>query len=203
MKNENDLFESNNEKRDIPLNGKPLKVTGVEPLYMVEEAIERAKLLGLLAIVTGLISLGLNITNIVMHQTDDYMGTEYYKYQTAEPMVETQYFAPAGWTLSGTTATRTIIETKPATKITTYTVPSGYTLSGTKGVKGDEVIDATAITTYSAPSGWTLSGTTATRYITETRSAETRTTYSAPEGYILVGNKCYKVVEPEEKVKGR
>ena len=203
MKNENDLFESNNENREILLNGKPLKVTSEDPLYMSKQATKKARLLALLAIVTGLSSISLGVTNIVMHQTDNYMGTKYYKYQTAEPMVETQYFAPAGWTLSGTTATRTITETKPATKITTYTVPSGYTLSGTKGVKGDEVIDATVRTTYTAPAGWTLSGTTATRYITETRSADTITTYSAPEGYILIGDKCYKIVEPEEKTKGR
>ena len=207
MKNENSLFESNNEKRDVLLNGKPLKVTGEEPNSMTEHATKRARLLALLAIMVGLSSISLGVTNIVMHQTDDYMGTKYYKYQTAAPIEETQYFAPSGWTLSGTTATRTVIETKPATKITTYTVPSGYTLSGTKGVKGDDVINATAITTYTAPSGWTLSGTKATKTITETRPADTITTYSAPEGYILVGDKCYKVVEPEEpkeeKTKGR
>jgi len=163
MKNENDLFESNNEKRDIPLNGKPLKVTGVEPLYMVEEAIERAKLLGLLAIVTGLISLGLNITNIVMHQTDDYMGTEYYKYQTAEPVEETQYTAPAGYALE-------------------YRNGEAYAVK--------HVIR-------------TESGTNETKATTEVRRADTVTTYSAPEGYILIGDKCYKIVEPEEKAKGR
>ena len=203
MKNENDLFESNNENREILLNGKPLKVTSEDPLYMSKQATKKARLLALLAIVTGFSSISLGVTNMVMHQTDDYMGTKYYKYQTAAPIEETQYFAPSGWTLSGTTATRTVIETKPATKITTYTVPSGYTLSGTKGVKGDDVINATARTTYTAPSGWTLSGTTATKTITETRPADTITTYSAPEGYILIGDKCYKVVEPEEKVKGR
>ena len=144
MKNENDLFESNNENREILLNGKPLKVTSEDPLYMSKQATKKARLLALLAIVTGLSSISLGVTNIVMHQTDNYMGTKYYKYQTAEPMVETQYFAPAGWTLSGTTATR---------------------------------------------------------YITETRSADTITTYSAPEGYILIGDKCYKIVEPEEKTK--
>ena len=163
MKNENDLFESNNEKRDVLLNGKPLRVTGEEQLYMAKKAIEKARLLALLSIVLGLSSLSLGVTNMVMHQTDDYMGTEYYKYQTAEPVEETQYTAPAGYTLEYRNgeayAVKHVIRTEP--------------------------------------------GTNETKTTTEVRAADTVTTYSAPEGYILIGDKCYKIVEPEEKTKGR
>ena len=79
---------------------------------------------------------------------------------------KTTYSCSSGWTLNGTNCNRTV---------TTDTCPSGYTLSGSNCTK----------TNYSCASGWTLSG---------TNCSKTSTTYTCPSGYTLNDKKCNKTV---------
>ena len=67
----------------------------------------------------------------------------------------TNYKCDSGWTLSGTTCSKT----STANATPNYSCSTGYTLSGSNCSKTDTA-NATAV--YTCPSGWSLSGTTCT-----------------------------------------
>lgn len=66
------------------------------------------------------------------------------------------YSCDAGWTLSGTSCTRTLSQNATSTPV--YACPSGWALSGSQCSR----LATTAIV-YTCPSDWTLSGSQCTQ----------------------------------------
>ena len=102
------------------------------------------------------------------------------------PVATTTYSCPSGYTLNGTTCSRTLSASVITT--TTYSCASGYTLI--TNLIGNTLVrhcsrtvtqDATATTTYSCSSDYTLNGTTCTK----TTTKPLITTYTCPTGYDL------------------
>ena len=163
-------------KKNIKQRG--YRVTNIEEnAYEQESKLKKAALIALSAL---LIAAGTNyyMYNYATVETD---GVEYYRYQTVEPIEGTTYSLPTGGVLTSRNGepigeirvNATTIHTEDGK--TVYTVPSGYSLKQENGM------------IYGV------------RYVKPTETV----TYRAPEGYILVGDKCHKIVEPVERVKGK
>ena len=151
----------------------------------------------------------------------------WYKYTYYTRTSTTEYSCPSGYNRNGSKCTRTITDTKQATRTETVTCPSGYTRNGYKCSKQvTDTINATKSEEYSCPSGYTLNGKIcsksyqATKHqsegvytcpnggtlygktCVETKLAtrnEAPSTYICPTGYTLEGKKCKKTIDADKK----
>ncbi|BFM12486.1 hypothetical protein R50072_26390 [Simiduia litorea] len=120
-------------------------------------------------------------------------GTSCSRTLTATATQNTNYQCSSGWSLSGSTCSRTLTAT--ATQNTNYQCSSGWNLSGSSCSR---VLTATAgsQTTYSCDSGWSLSGTSCNRTLSNT--ATQNVSYSCASGWSLSGSQCSRVlVQPQ------
>lgn len=166
-----------------------------------EEANLSTKKLKTYALYAGLILvIGLNAYGVgkYLHDTEpkkpDFQSDYAYTFdinetEWCEPIENTQYFAPAGYTL-------TWIDGKPYAVKETESYTSVITITNEAGT-----------TTYAAPEGYRLEYRDGKPYAvktsTEYADVVTSTQYVAPAGYVLIGDKCFKLNETEEHTKGR
>ena len=118
-------------------------------------------------------------------------------YESASESYVDGYDCPSGYSLSGTTCSKSCSSTD--TKSATFSCPSGYTASGTTCSKTNTSTDTKNATanegSYYCKSGYTLNGTKCERTVIVSDTKEATKVpggYTCPEGYKLSNKTCTK-----------
>lgn len=189
------IYKLNGEERYIDDDSKVEK----KKITKSEEANLSTKKLKTYALYAGLILvIGLNAYGIgkYLHDTEpkkpEFQSDYAYAFdinetEWCEPIENTQYFAPTGYTI-------TWIDGKPVAVKESKTYSSVTTITNSEG----NII-------YTAPEGYALEyqngKPVAVKYNKEYANVVTSTQYVAPAGYVLIGDRCFKI--DETKGKGR
>lgn len=116
-----------------------------------------------------------------------------YQFRQAYTTNKTTYTCPSGYTLSGTTCYKNLVDSKvDATanyKTTDVVVDALKNTTGSYLVYADPKVDVNS--SYTCPSGYTKDGNTCYKSVSATAKSET-VSYTCPSGYTRSGSKCIK-----------